>query len=80
VETVPGFRWRRGLDCNCGRALVEVTAEFVGRVTESQDAPGYSAPIDFHRINDGAENPQRVRRIEAVSKGESIEHRHVMYV
>jgi len=75
VEAVPGIRWRRGLDCDFGGALVEVAPEFAGRVTESQNAAGYTAPIDPHRINDRAENPKRVCRIEAIRNGENIKHR-----
>jgi len=80
MEAMPGFDGSCGRDCDFGRALVEIAPELAGRVTESQNLSGDAAPIDLHRINDGAENPQRVRRIEAIRNGENIEHcAHIAY-
>ena len=57
VEAVSCMLRRGGRDGNCSRALEKVAAEFVRRVAESQDAASHSAPLDFHRVDDGAENP-----------------------
>src|SRR6266478_6931647 len=66
VEAVPGILRRGGRYGNRCRALEKVAAEFVLRVAETEDAPGHSAPFDFHRVDDSAEDPQGVRRVEAV--------------
>src|SRR5262245_54855923 len=59
VEAVPGFRRRGDGDRNRGRTLEEVAAELVRRVAESSEALGNAAPLDFQRVDDGVEDPER---------------------
>src|SRR5260370_38972629 len=73
VEAVSGILRRGGRDGDRRRTLEEVTAEFVRRVAESEDPPSHSAPFDFHRVDDGTEDPQRVRGVETVRDRENVE-------
>src|SRR5207249_6846837 len=70
-----GFRRCCDGDRYPGRTLEEIAAELVGRVAESFYAPRDAAPLDSHRVDDGAENPEGMRRVEAIGDRENIEHR-----
>ena len=74
VEAVAGILRRGGRNGNRCRALEKVAAEFVCRVLESEDASRHSAPFDFHRVDDGAEDPQSVLGIKTVRDRENVEH------
>src|SRR5713101_55635 len=80
VEAVPGFLRRGGRDGNRCRALEEVAAEFVRHVFESEDAPGHSAPFDFHRVDNGAEDPQRVGRVKTVRDRKNVKHADIVHL
>lgn len=73
VEAMPRFPRRRDGHRNRRRTLEEVAAELVCRVTEGH-ATGYAAPLDSHRVDDGVEDPERVRGVEAVRNVENVEH------
>src|SRR5438045_4258309 len=75
VETVSGLPGRRDGDGNLGRTLEEVAAELISRVAESFYAARDAAPLDSQRIDDGAEDAERMRRVEAVGNREHVKHR-----
>lgn len=79
VKTVSGFLRRGGGDGNRRRALEEVASEFVRRVAESGDAPSHPAPLDFHRVDNGAENSQRVLWVKTVRDGENVKHADIVH-
>jgi hypothetical protein len=79
MEAVSGILRRGGRDGNRCRTLEEVAAEFVHRVAEFEDASGHSAPFDFHRVDDGAENPQGVLRVETVRDRENVKHADILH-
>src|SRR2546422_5268780 len=74
VEAVSGFRRRGGGNSDSRRTLEEIAAELVRRVAESEHAAGDATPLDFHRLDDGVENAEGVRRVEAVGDDENVEH------
>jgi len=75
VEAVPGLPRRRGRDRNRRGTLEEVATELVRRIAESGHAAGDAAPLDSHRVDYGAKNPEGVRRIETVGNRENVEDR-----
>ena len=74
VKAVP--RFTRGCDGNgdLRRTLIEVATELVRRVAEPDHAPRDTAPLDFHRADDGAKNSQTMGRVKAVGNRKDIEY------